>query len=121
MADTAPRQTSPNLPEYPFIQRVMLFTLLGLGLVFAALYSGKLIYENSQKQATLDRHQHLMNASRTVIQEHLVAIVKDIHQLSLDTCSSVRKPPLPDYSAGSARASGSGQQYLRTLRPDTCI
>jgi len=85
MADTAPRQTSPNLPEYPFIQRVMLFTLLGLGLVFAALYSGKLIYENSQKQATLDRHQHLINASRTVIHEHLVAIVKDIHQLSLAT------------------------------------
>ncbi|MDV2856300.1 diguanylate cyclase [Oceanimonas sp. CAM02] len=64
------------------LKRFLLWGLVCWILLGLALGAGKLVYDSSLKRQTLQQHQHLLRAAKTMLNEHLMMAVQDTQQLS---------------------------------------
>lgn len=59
------------------------WTIAVFALLVGLLWAGKEVYDHSLKDRALGRHVQLLRTARTLIQDHLLNVVQDSHQLAL--------------------------------------
>ncbi|MGB5445630.1 MAG: hypothetical protein WBM99_09000, partial [Psychromonas sp.] len=96
MLDTTTTERN-DASKYSVIRQFIRWTLLSWFCLTILLWVGKNVYDQSLKDQTLQRHSHLMRSAQTLIHEHLLRVIQDIHQLgSIPAVQDFLDQPSPD-------------------------